>query len=83
MADELEKDRQNALYIRLVPAFLNKIKEWERAKFYNVKVSDLWNYCVINKWRGKNDLHLCEMVDDILHIDITDFIEFIRKDRND
>ncbi len=83
MADYKDNISQNDLYIRLIPAFNTKIREWERAKFYNASPIDMWNYCIKCKWINKSNLRLYELVDDILNIDLLDYIEFIRKDRND
>lgn len=70
---------QNDLYIRLIPAFNTKIKEWNREKINNINKIDLWNYCILNKWQGKKDLRMYELVDDILNIDILDFWQYLKK----
>ncbi len=76
------KVNQNDLYIRLIPAFNTKIKEWQREKINNINKIDLWNYCIITKWQGKKDLRMYELVDDILNIDIVNFLKFIKENKD-
>ena len=73
---------QNNLYLRLIPAFNTKIKEWKREKINNINKLALWNYCIITKWQGKKDLRMYELVDDILNIDLIDFLRFIKEDKD-
>ncbi len=68
--------KQIDLYSRLMPAFNTKIKEWQREKIFNINQMDLWNYCLQKKWLGKKNLRMYELVDDILNIDIIDYIKF-------
>ena len=76
------KVNQNDLYIRLIPAFNTKIKEWQREKINNINKIDLWNYCIITKWQGKKDLRMYELVDDILNIDIVNFLKFMKENKD-
>ena len=75
------KINKNDLFMRLLPAFNTKIKEWERAKIYHINAVDLWNYCLKNIWQEQNNLHICDLVADILNIDIIEFQKY--NDRND
>ena len=72
-------NNQNNLYLRLLPAFNTKIKEWQREKLNNINPLDLWNFCVIKRWHGKNNLRMYELVDDILNIDMIDFLKYLKE----
>lgn len=67
------------LYVRLLPAIRTKLSELKREKVIYISETDIWNYCLNNKWKAKKDLRLYEMVDDILNLDILNMEVFIKK----
>ncbi len=72
----------NDLYNRLLPAIDTKLSELKRMKLYNITNLDIWNYCVQNKWKYKTNLHIYEMVNDILNIDELNICVFVKKSEN-
>lgn len=67
------------LYKRVLPAIETKISELKREKIGFIDAIDIWNYCIENKWKNKNDLRIYEIVDDILNVDGLKVENYIRK----
>lgn len=57
------------LYNRVKPALRTKLKELKRENYDYIKEEDVWNYLIKTKWSNANGLVLCDVVDDILHIE--------------
>ncbi len=66
------------LYLRLKPAFSVK-QRLNSQKYPYIKNEDIWNYLSINKWKTANDLSISEMVDDIIHVDITNVDNYLKE----
>ena len=57
------------LYKKVLPALQARVEELKREKINFVDTIDLWNYCVENIWRNKEDIRIYELVSDILSVD--------------
>jgi hypothetical protein len=57
------------LYNRVKPVLNSKVKELKREKYDYIKEEDVWNYLIKTKWSNAHGLVLCDVVDDILHIE--------------
>ena len=66
------------LYLRLKPAFSVK-QRLNKRKYPYIKNEDIWNYLSINKWKTANNLSIYEMVDDIIHVDITNVDNYLKE----
>ena len=69
MVDNEKFNSISDLYKRVLPALQAKISELKREKIMFVDTIDVWNYCIENIWKNKNDLRIYELVDDILNVD--------------
>ena len=70
------------LYKRVLPALNTKVNEFKKRKINYISNKDIWNYCIDNLWKGKNDLRIYEMVDDILNTDFLKIEVYIRRKKN-
>lgn len=77
---DIEFNNVQELYDRVKPALKSKLKELKREKYDYIKEEDLWNYLIKTKWSNANGLVLCEIVDDILHTDNSEFDKFIKEE---
>lgn len=68
------------LYKRVRPALNSKIKELKRENYNHVKEEDIWNYLIKNKWQQADGLVLCDVVDDILHVENKKIDKFIKEE---
>ena len=66
------------LYLRLKPAISVK-QRLNSQKYPYIKNEDIWNYLSINKWKTANNLSISEMFDDIIHVDITNFDNYLKE----
>lgn len=66
------------LYSRVKPALNSKVKELKREKLDYIKEEDIWNYLIKNKWAEADGLVLCDVVDDILHVDNKKIDKFVK-----
>ena len=73
MAGDYMKDinieSQEELYARIKPALKSKKRMMRVNGYTSIKEVDIWNYLRLNKWSSSIGLELCDMVDDILHVD--------------
>lgn len=73
MAGDYMKDinieSQEELYARIKPALRSKKRMMIVNGYTSIKEVDIWNYLRLNKWSSSIGLELCDMVDDILHVD--------------
>lgn len=77
--EDIEFDSVFDLYKRVKPALNSKIKEIKREKFDYIKEEDIWNYLIQNKWSKDEGLVLCDVVDDILHVDIKKLDKYVKE----
>jgi hypothetical protein len=82
MANTEKFDSITELYKRLLPALHTKIDEMQKMNIINIKDIDLWDYCVNNCWKDKENLRLYEMVNDILKVDPLELQLFVRNRGN-
>lgn len=57
------------LYKKVLPALQAKVSELKRENINFVDTIDIWNYCIENIWRKKEDIRIYELVSDILNVD--------------
>ena len=76
-----EYKSQVELYQGLVPALNVKIKLLKRSKQTDIKKEDIWNYLRESKWKNSIDLTLADMVQDILHVDNQELVNFVKKNK--
>lgn len=76
--EDIEFDSVFDLYKRVKPALNSKIKELKREKFDYIKEEDIWNFLIQNKWSKDKGLVLCDVVDDILHVDIKKLDKYVK-----
>ncbi len=67
--EEIVFKSQQELYDRIKPALRSKRRIIVKSGTPYVKEKDIWDFLRLNKWSSSNGLELCEIVDDILHID--------------
>ena len=60
---------QEELYARIRPALRSKKRILNKNGYKTVSEQDIWDYLRMNKWADSTGLELCDMVDDILHVD--------------
>ena len=65
-------DSEESLFKRLTPALKSKKKMMRKDKFYDITEDDIWNCLKKDLWNKRDDLSLCDMVDDILNTDNKD-----------
>ena len=80
MASEEDFKSITDLYNRLLPAIKTKLDELNKLKITNIKEIDIWDYCLNNIWKYKEDLTIYEMVNDILYLDEINLLKFLRKE---
>ena len=66
------------LYLRLKPAFAVKLR-LNKKNYPYIKNADIWNYLSVSKWKKANNLSISEMVDDIIHVDITNVDSYLKE----
>lgn len=66
---DINIESQEELYARIKPALRSKKRMMRINGYTSVKEVDIWNYLRLNKWSSSIGLELCDMVDDILHVD--------------
>lgn len=76
-----EYKSQLELYEGLMPAMHAKLKLLKKCHCLNVTTDDIWNYLKESKWKNSVDLTLAEMVQDILHTDNQEFIQYKEKEK--
>lgn len=64
----MEFTSREKLYNFLIPVFnvKNRINKYYG---YNIKYDDIWSYLIITKWSKARNLHLSDMVNDIINLD--------------
>lgn len=83
MKKEIEDIEFNSvldLYNRVKPALRTKLKELKREEYDYIKEEDIWNYLIKTKWSNASGLVLCDIVDDILHIENDKIDKYIKEE---
>ena len=75
-----EYHSQRELYEDLIPAINVKLARLNRK---DIKREDIWNYLREFKWKNSVDLTLGEMVQDIIHTDNLEFIDYVKNKMGD
>ena len=76
-----EYKSQLELYQSLIPALNVKIKYLRKNKIKEITKEDIWNYLKETKWKNSINLTLADMVQDILHTDNGELIEYKNKNK--
>ncbi len=63
---------------KLAPALQSKCEEFILLGFKEVSPSELWNYLLAKKWKKKENKMLHELVNDIMSVNISDYMHFER-----
>ena len=74
-----EYKSQEELYQGLIPAIHVKLKVLKKSKNVEITEDDIWNYLKETKWKNSINLTLSDMVQDILHTDNIEFIQYKEK----
>ena len=74
-----EYKSQEELYQGLIPAIHVKLKGLQKSKNVEITEDDIWNYLKETKWKNSINLTLSDMVQDILHTDNIEFIQYKEK----
>ncbi len=72
----------NDLYKRVKPALEAKLSEAIRTGYKNIKITDIWNYLIENKWKKSNNLMLSDVVDNILNTDLESIDNYVKEKEN-
>ena len=73
---EIVFNSQEELYQRIKPALRSKKKMIVSEGYKRITEKDIWDYMRYNKWSDSYGLELCDMVDDILHTDTQQIINY-------
>ena len=76
-----EYKSQEELYQGLIPALNVKMKYLKKNKVKDITKEDIWNYLKETKWKSSIDLTLADMVQDIIHIDINEILNYKTKNK--
>lgn len=64
-------------YKEIKPALKSKVEEFKIFGYEKVSEKDLWDYLTKKKWKKlKEDIHLYEIVADILSVKVGDLMNF-------
>ena len=69
---------QEELYQGLIPAMNVKMKMLKKGHYDGINHEDIWNYLRDNKWRSSIDLTLSDMVQDIIHTDNLEIVNYVK-----
>ena len=72
----MEFTNQLALYKKLLPVFNVKLRLLNNKD--NITKEDIWKYLAITKWKSSINLNFCEIVNDIISVNIEDIDNFKR-----
>lgn len=77
MGDDSKMKRQHdKLFRHVFPALQTKMNEFKYYDYNAISIDDLWNYCIVKKWRKKQieKLPLHEIVSTILNISPSEIV---------
>lgn len=77
--NEFKFESLTALYERLYPAFNTKRNELKLNNM-DIKEIDMWNYLKDFKWKDAKDLSMASLVEDILNLNINEFLKAKNKE---
>lgn len=69
LVEEVLFNTLDELHDRLMPALKSKRKILNKSGYSYIKEEHIWDYMLKGKWKDKENIALCDMVDDILHTD--------------
>ena len=70
----MEFASQLELYRKMMPVFNVKMRLASITKYKSIKNEDIWKYLVRTKWRYGHYLHLNDIVNDILMVDLSEIV---------
>lgn len=70
---------EKELYKKVKPALSMKVNEFKLYKI-DITIKELWDFLVITKLNKKNNLKLCDIVSEIVSLNIDDYI--VNKNNN-
>ena len=76
---DYEFHSQKELYDRVLPALRAKVEEFRRLGYSDVKVYDIWNYLIFEKWKKETGLMLSDIVSDIMNADCKMVDNYLRE----
>lgn len=83
MNKSIEFKSVKELYDRVKPALYSKVKELRGLGYKHIYEEDIWNYLVQESWKKKQDLQLCDLINDILYLDNLEISNYVTKKIND
>jgi len=78
-----EYKSQKELYQNLIPAMNVKLRLLKNNDYNDISKEDIWNYLKVTKWRYDIDLNLSDMVNDIIHTDNLDIVNYYKKNKKE
>ena len=76
-----EYTNQKELFTNLIPAMNVKLRLLKNSNYNDITKEDIWNYLKVTKWRYDIDLALSDMVEDIIHTDNLDIVNYYKKNK--
>ena len=73
-----EYKNQKELYEVLIPAMNVKLKLLKKSKYLDITYDDIWEYLRDFKWKDSVDLTLSDMVQDIIHTDNLEIVNYVK-----
>lgn len=67
---EIKFNSVNELYSRLIPALKYKQRELKKEGCDYITYNDVWNYLKKTKWIKGSNLHLYEMINDVMKVNL-------------
>ena len=71
-----EYKSQLELFQNLIPAMNVKLRLLKNSNYNDITKEDIWNYLKTTKWKYDIDLALSDMVEDIIHTDNIDIVNY-------
>ena len=78
-----EYKSQKELFTNLIPAMNVKLRLLKKSNYKDITKEDIWNYLKETKWRYDIDLALSDMVEDIIHTDNLDIVNYYKKNKKE
>ncbi len=76
-----EYKSQLELFQNLIPAMNVKLRLLKNNNYNDITKEDIWNYLKVTKWRYDIDLNLSDMVEDIIHTENIDIVNYCKKNK--
>ena len=71
-----EYKSQLELFQNLIPAMNVKLRLLKNSNYNDITKEDIWNYLKTTTWKYDIDLALSDMVEDIIHTDNIDIVNY-------